>query len=136
MSQSQLARAAGVAQPNLSAYENERRDPSDAVLQRIRRALRGDVRERIRHHRDDIHRLAAAHHATDPRIFGSVARGDDHDASDLDLLVDFTPEASLLDEIGLRLALADLLRTEVDVVAADTLHGEMRDRILREAVPV
>jgi predicted nucleotidyltransferase len=76
------------------------------------------------------------HHATSPRIFGSVARGDDEPGSDVDLLVDFTEDASLLDEIGLRLALADLLQVSVDVVPADTLKGRMRERVLREAVEV
>ena len=59
----------------------------------------------------------ALHHAASPRVFGSVARGDDQPGSDVDLLVDFTDEASLLDEVGLRLALADLLQVSVDVVA-------------------
>ena len=78
----------------------------------------------------------AEHHAVAPRIFGSVARGDDEPGSDVDLLVEFTDEASLLDEIGLRLALADLLRVEVDVIASDSLRGTMRERVLREAVEV
>lgn len=78
----------------------------------------------------------AQHHAARPRVFGSVARGDDRSGSDLNLLVDFTHGASLLDEVGLRLALRDLLHVEVDVVAADTLRGEFRERALREAVPV
>ncbi len=78
----------------------------------------------------------AEHHAVAPRIFGSVARGDDEPGSDVDLLVEFTDEASLLDEIGLRLALADLLRVEVDVIASDSLRGTMRERVLREAVAV
>ncbi|HEY9563649.1 MAG TPA: nucleotidyltransferase domain-containing protein [Nocardioides sp.] len=71
-----------------------------------------------------------------PRVFGSVARGEDEPGSDVDLLVDFTEEATLLDEVGLRLALRDLLRVEVDVVAADSLRGEFRDRVLCEAVAV
>ncbi|MFT4137076.1 helix-turn-helix domain-containing protein [Microbacterium sp.] len=136
MSQSELARAARVSQPNLSAYENGRREPSPAVLDRIRGALSGRPSERVERHRDEIRRLIAAHHARDPRLFGSVARGEDAPASDVDLLVDFTPEATLLDEIGLRLVLADLLRVNVDVVASDALRGEIRDRILREAVPL
>lgn len=78
----------------------------------------------------------AEHHAFAPRIFGSVARGEDEPESDVDILVDFTDEASLLDEIGLRLALVDLLRVEVDVVAVDSLEGTMRERVLREAVQV
>lgn len=136
MSQSQLARAARVPQPNLSAYENGRRSPSPEVLERIVRALH--VRPSVRLHqlRDELLATLADHHAVDPRVFGSVARGDDEPGSDLDLIVDFSHEASLLDEVGLRLALTDLLGVKVDVVAADTLRGEFRDRVLSEAVPV
>lgn len=136
MSQAALARAAQVPQPNLSAYENGRRAPSPEVLERIARALVGRPSARVEQHRDVIRVLVAEYRASSPRIFGSVARGDDEPGSDLDLLVDFTDEATLLDEVGLRLALHDLLRVEVDVIAADALHGEMRERILREAVPV
>lgn len=78
----------------------------------------------------------AVHHASSPRVFGSVARGDDAPGSDLDLLVDFDDNASLLDEVGLRLALVDLLQVEVDVVAADSLRGAVRERVLGEAVPL
>jgi predicted nucleotidyltransferase len=134
MSQAELARAARVPQPNISAYENGRRQPSAEVLNRIRSALVGTLNERLFRHRDEIHRIVAEHHATAPRIFGSIARGEETATSDVDLLVDFTPEAGLLDEIGLRLALADLLHVEVDVVASDTLRGEFRERVLREAV--
>lgn len=136
MSQSQLAHAANVPQPNLSAYENGRRIPSPQVLDRIARALAGRPSARVAQHREEIRQLVAQHHATSPRVFGSVARGDDRPGSDLDLLVEFTDEASLLDEVGLRLALRDLLHVEVDVVASDTLRGEFRERALREAVPV
>lgn len=136
MSQAELARAANVAQPNISAYENGRRQPSPEVLERIRRALVGTLNERLFRHRDEIHRLVAEHHAAAPRVFGSVARGEETAASDIDILVDFTPEAGLLDEVGLRLALTDLLHVEVDVIASDTLRGEFRERVLREAVPL
>ena len=134
LSQSQLARAAGVPQPNLSAYENGRRVPSPKMVERIRRALAVRPSARIEQHRDAIRTLVAQHHASAPRVFGSVARGDDQPASDVDLLVDFTDEASMLDEIGLRLALEDLLGVEVDVLAADSLRGRMRTRVLAEAV--
>ena len=136
LSQSQLARAARVSQPNPSAYENGRRSPSPGVLDRIARALRGRPSLRVHQHRDAIRALVAEHHASAPRFFGSVARGDDEAGSDVDLLVEFTDEASLLDEVGLRLALRELLQIDVDVVAADALRGAIRDRILREAVPV
>lgn len=136
MSQSQLARAARVPQPNLSAYENGRREPSPVVLERIRRALVGRPSLRVEQHRDQIRALVLTHRATSPRVFGSVARGDDEPGSDLDLLVDFSDEATLLDEVGLRLALRDLLRIDVDVVAADALRGDFGERVLREAVAV
>ncbi|MGI8434112.1 MAG: nucleotidyltransferase family protein [Nocardioidaceae bacterium] len=110
--------------------------PSPEVLERIKRALAVRPSARVEQHRDSIRALVAEHHAVAPRIFGSVARGDDEPGSDVDLLVDFTDETSLLDEIGLRLALADLLGIEVDVVATDSLKGGMRERVLREAVQV
>jgi len=91
---------------------------------------------RVSEHRDAIRDLVAQHRARHPRLFGSVARGDDEPGSDVDLLVEFTDQATLLDEVGLRLALRDLLHVEVDVVADDALRGEIRDRVLGEAVPV
>ena len=136
VTQSELARAAAVSQPNLSAYENGRRAPSPEVLVRISRALAGRPSARVAAHRDAIRELVARHHASYPRVFGSVARGDDEYGSDVDFVVDFTDDASLLDEVGLRLALRDLLQIEVDVVASDGLRGAFRDRVLREAVPV
>ncbi len=136
MSQSQLARAARVSQPNLSAYENGRRVPSPQVEERIRRALSVPPSERVRLHRDQIRALVAAYHATEPRLFGSVARGEDEPGSDVDLLVEFTDEATLLDEVGLRLALTDLLQVDVDVVAVDALRASIRERVLGEAEAV
>lgn len=136
MSQSELARAARVSQPNLSAYENGRRAPSPDVLDRIAQALTGRPSIRVEHHRDGIRALVDQFHASGPRLVGSVARGDDRPGSDVDVLVEFTDEATLLDEVGLRLALSDLLRVEVDVIAADSLRGEVRDRLLNEAVAV
>lgn len=136
MSQSQLARAARVRQPNLSAYENGHRTPGPEVAERIARALQGRPSERIQQHREQILATMATYRASAPRIFGSAARGDDEPGSDLDLIVDFAEEASLLDEIGLRLALTDLLGVEVDVVASDTLRGGFAERVLKEAVPV
>lgn len=78
--------------------------------------------------------LVSRHRASAPRLFGSVARGEDEPGSDVDLLVDFSEDASLFDEIGLRLALRDLLGVDVDVVGSDSLRGSFRRRILAEAV--
>ncbi len=91
---------------------------------------------RVERHRDEIRNLVAQFRAARPRIVGSIARGEDQPGSDVDILVDFTDEATLLDEVGLRLALTDLLRVEVDVIASDSLRGNVRDRLLGEAEPV
>lgn len=136
LSQAALAQAARVPQPNLSAYENGRRTPTPEVLERIRDALVGRPSARVALHRDRILELVAAHHATAPRVVGSIARGEDRPGSDVDLLVEFTDEASLLDEVGLRLALTDLLQVPVDVIAADALRNPLRKRLLDEAVAV
>lgn len=136
LTQAELARAAAVAQPNLSAYENGRRSPSPEVLDRIRQAFRSRPSVRVQRHREAMRALVAEHHGSAPRLFGSVARGDDGPDSDVDLLVDFSEEARLFDEIGLRLALSDLLGVRVDVVGADTLRGGFEDRVLAESVPL
>ena len=136
MSQFQLAAAADVPQPNLSAYENGRRNPSPEVLGRIGRALQVRPSARLREHRDAVLAAVASHRAVDPRVFGSVARGEDEPRSDLDLIVRFTEDASLLDEVGLRIALSDLLGIPADVVGADALRGDFGARVMSEAVPV
>lgn len=136
VSQSELARAANVSQPNLSAYENGRRSPSPEVLARISRALQTRPSSRLDAHREAIRMIVDQYHAINPRVIGSVARGEDGIDSDLDLLVEFTEEASLLDEVGLRLAVSELLQVDVDVIPMDSLRGEMRARALGEAVAV
>lgn len=120
----------------LSPYENGHPSPTPAVIARLERALHLPIAQRVERHRDAIRHIVAQHHALNPRVIGSVARGDAAPASDLDILVDFNADASVLDEVGLRLALSDLLQANVDVVAADTLRGALRERVLGEAVPV
>lgn len=92
--------------------------------------------ERLALHRDRIRDLVAKHHARAPRIFGSVAAGTDRADSDLDILVEFDDEASLLDQVALWLDLVDLLGIDVDLVSADGLRGRFRERILAEAIPL
>jgi predicted nucleotidyltransferase len=86
--------------------------------------------------RQAIRDLASHHGARNIRVFGSVARGDDHARSDIDLLVDMEPGRSLLDLGGLVMDLRDLLRSDVDVVTKNGLRPAMRERVLREARPL
>ena len=81
-------------------------------------------------------RIAAKHGARNVRVFGSVARGEDDDKSDIDLLVEFESGRSLLDHAGLWLELQDLLGCKVDVVSERGIKPRIRDRVLREAVPL
>lgn len=82
--------------------------------------------------------LAIAEHygASNIRVFGSVARGEAHADSDIDLLVDLEPGRSLLDHIGLMQDLADLLGRSVDVATPSALHERIKDRVMQDAVPL
>jgi predicted nucleotidyltransferase len=86
--------------------------------------------------REEILRLAARRGAHDLRVFGSVARGEANDSSDLDLLVAWEPDRSLLDHAGLVQDLQELLGIKVHVGTENSLHWYVRDRILREATPL
>ena len=92
--------------------------------------------ELLRSKREEILRLASRHGARNVRVFGSVARGEADERSDVDLLVDLDPGRSLLDLGGLLMDLRDLLRRNVDVVTERGLKARIRSRILREAVPL
>ena len=90
----------------------------------------------LKEKREEILRIAAHHGARNVRVFGSVVRGETHAQSDIDLLVEFEPDRSLLDHAALWLDLQDLLGCKVDVVSEGGVKARLRDRILREAVPV
>lgn len=92
--------------------------------------------EILMRHRDEIVALAEKHRTANPRVFGSVARGEDTEKSDLDLLVDPLPGTSLFNLIGLENDLADLLGTKVDVLTPNGLSKYVRDDVLREARPL
>lgn len=87
-------------------------------------------------HRDAIRRIVAAHHASNPRIFGSVAHGEDTEASDLDLLIDPTSETSLFDIGAIRHELLQLLGVRVDVLTPKSLPEDFRAEVVAAAVPV
>jgi predicted nucleotidyltransferase len=86
--------------------------------------------------REEILRLAELRGAHSLRVFGSVARGEANENSDLDLLVAWEPGRSLLDHAGLVQDLQELLGMRVHVGTEKSLHWYVRDRILREATPL
>ncbi len=87
-------------------------------------------------HVAQILHLAARHGVRNVRVFGSLARGDADADSDVDLLVELEPGRSLLDLGGLQMELEGLLRRRVDVVTERGLRDRLRDRVLKEAVPL
>jgi predicted nucleotidyltransferase len=90
----------------------------------------------LREKREEILRVAARHGARNVRVFGSVARGEADERSDIDLVVEFEPGRSLLDHAALWLELQELLGCKVDVVSDRGIKPRIRDRVLREAVPL
>ncbi len=86
--------------------------------------------------REDILRIATRRGASNIRVFGSVARGEADSKSDIDLLVDLEPGRSLFDLGGLLMDLQDLLGHKVDVVTERGLRERIRERVLKEAIPL
>jgi uncharacterized protein len=86
--------------------------------------------------RDEIKRIAARHGAYNIRVFGSVTRGEAGPESDIDILIDVGPTTSSWFPAGLILDLEDLLGRPVDVITEKALKPELRDHVLREAIPL
>jgi uncharacterized protein len=86
--------------------------------------------------REEIPRIAASHGAKNIRIFGSVARGEADESSDIDFLVELDEDRSLLDLAALLADLRDLLGCKVDVVSERGLYWLLQRRILKEARPI
>jgi len=95
-----------------------------------------DLASRISNHRAAIHALVDRHHAANPRLFGSVAHGRTTTSSDIDILVDALPEATLFDLGGLQDALEDLLGAPVDLVTPGDIVASLRATIIEDARPL
>jgi len=153
LSQTDLARRAHVAQSVISAYESDRREPALSTLAKLIEATGHGLSlelvpaphnrfglpdsrlgRRLRRHRRAVLEIAARRGARNVRVFGSAARGDDGDTSDIDLLVDLDDGIGLVALAGLNRELAELLRVDVDVVPAGTLKPAIRDEVLAEAI--
>lgn len=155
LSQTDLARRAGVAQSVISAYESGRREPGLSTLAKLvsatghelvvetvpspgRQLGLPDTRlgRRLRRRRRAVVACAAARGASNVRVFGSVARGEDTDRSDVDLLVDLAPGVGLVGLSALSRELEELLGVSVDVVSAEALKASLRREVLAEAIPL
>lgn len=155
LSQTDLARRAGVAQSVISAYESDRREPGLRTLAKLIEATGHQLTvelvpaprnqlglpdtplgRRMRRHRRAVIDTAARRGARDVRVFGSVARGEDTEASDIDLLVDLDDGVGLVALAGLKRELTEMLGVNVDVVPARALKPALRDDVLAEAIPL
>jgi uncharacterized protein len=155
LSQNDVARRAHVAQSVVSAYESGRRDPAFATLERLIAATghRLDVRlepagdsrpglpdtplgRRLRQRRQQVLVVAKKHGASNVRVFGSVARGEDTPHSDIDILVDLSPRSSLVTLGRLERELSGVLGVPVDVVPAEGLREAVRAEAEKEAIAV
>lgn len=92
--------------------------------------------EALNSYRAEIRQVVESNHARNPRVFGSVIHGDDTEESDLDLLVDPTPDTSLMDIAKIQGRLQRLLGISVDVLTPKALPEHFRDQVLAEAKPV
>lgn len=90
----------------------------------------------IETHRAEILSMAERYGLRDVRVFGSMARGDANETSDVDLLVTLPPDRTGLALGGLLMDVSELLGRKVDVLTERSLHPALRERVLREAVPL
>ena len=92
--------------------------------------------EALETHRAALRAMAAGHRVQNMRVFGSVLNAGDTERSDLDLLVDPTPQTTLMDIAALQVEAEHMLGVRVDVVTPKSLPAAFRERVVREAVPV
>jgi uncharacterized protein len=154
LSQTELGRRAGVTQSVVSAYESGSRQPSLPTLERLVRAagcdldvsvrepspdapaLDGPLQRQLLRHRRRVRDILARYGLAHPRVFGSVARGEESQASDVDLLVDVAPGVGLLDLARCERALEALLGAPVDLVPASGLKPGVATTALADARPL
>jgi uncharacterized protein len=96
--------------------------------------MAGTTLTELREKRSEIIELARARGASHVRVFGSVARGEAGEGSDIDFIVDLEPGRSLFDLGGLLMDLRDLLQRDVDVVSERGLRPRVAERVLADAV--
>ncbi|CAD5366835.1 Nucleotidyltransferase [Rubrivivax sp. A210] len=92
--------------------------------------------EALASNRAAIRQVVESHRACNARVFGSVLHGQDTEGSDLDILIDPTPNTTLMDVAAIQVELERLLGVTVDVLTPRALPDSFRNRVLSEAVPV
>jgi predicted nucleotidyltransferase/DNA-binding XRE family transcriptional regulator len=117
LTQRRLAEVSGVKQPLISALERGTRQPTEAVRSALEDALRVRPSAVLRVTRDRVADLVHATGATGVWVYGSIARGEDRPGSDVDLLVEFPPDADIVTLLTLEDELARLLTVPVDVIS-------------------
>jgi uncharacterized protein len=90
----------------------------------------------VEKHREAIKQVVAANRASNPRVFGSVARGDDDEESDVDILIDPDENMSLWDMARITRKLQDMLGVEVDIVSSRVLKGRFGRSVLSAVKPL
>lgn len=159
LSQVELAARAGTSQPALARYETGAALPTLPTLERLlaacdrrleirtppaqhpgprisMRSQLGPQADRLRRQRRRLLDAAAKHGIGHLRAFGSLARGEATDESDVDLLVDLKSGRTLLDLAAFRREAGEILDLPVDVATADMLKDHIRDEVLSEALPL
>lgn len=101
-----------------------------------RKPLSGPTGRRVAAHRGELLEVLRRHGVTKPEIFGSAARGDDLEDSDVDLLVDFAPGTDIIDIIGIKRELEDVLGLPVDLVPRSGLKERVRSRAAKDLLPL
>jgi len=94
------------------------------------------IEQLVKAKREEILRICTKHGVRTIRLFGSVARREADEASDLDFLVELEPGRTIFDLGGLQYELQQFLGCRVDVVTERGLKARIRERVLREAVPL
>jgi len=87
-------------------------------------------------HRNQIHKILEQSHMANPKVFGSVARGDDNEASDLDLLVEVPPGTTFYDLARVELELEKILGCKVEVLTKDSLAADIAENAEADLAPV
>lgn len=151
LTQAELARRAGVSQPNVAAYETGRVSPAVSSLERLLRAagcrpvvdliptsscdLSGAIGRRVRERRAEIRRLLRDHGVRRAWVYGSVARGEEQEGSDLDMLVDMD-RPTLVKVASLTRRLSEELGVPVDVAVPQMLRPDVAVSVEQEGVPL